>query len=103
MVSPITSFLGRKRGSGVAALERQLMDNESLKRSGHQLCFAVYSAAHAFNAAYKPLLEPLGLTYPQYLVLIVLWEQDGRMVSEKLTLDSGTLTPMLKRLEVGGL
>ena len=77
---------------------------ESLKL-GNQLCFAVYSAAHAFNAAYKPLLEPLGLTYPQYLVLMVLWEQDGLMVKqigERLTLDSGTLTPMLKRLEVAG-
>lgn len=71
-----------------------------------QLCFAVYSAAHAFTAAYKPFLEPLGLTYPQYLVLIVLWEGDGVSVGEigqKLHLDSGTLTPILKRMEKAGL
>jgi DNA-binding MarR family transcriptional regulator len=77
---------------------------DSLKLES-QLCFAVYSAAHAFNAAYKPFLEPLGLTYPQYLVLMVLWEQDGLMVREigdRLNLDSGTLTPMLKRLEAAG-
>jgi DNA-binding MarR family transcriptional regulator len=79
-------------------------DSDSLKL-GNQLCFAVYSAAHAFNAAYKPFLEPLGLTYPQYLVLMVLWEEDGLMVHEigrRLHLDSGTLTPMLKRLEAAG-
>jgi DNA-binding MarR family transcriptional regulator len=78
--------------------------DDGLKLSS-QLCFAVYSAAHAFNAAYKPLLEPLGLTYPQYLVLLVLWEQDGIMVKEigrQLNLDSGTLTGVLKRLEAVG-
>lgn len=71
-----------------------------------QLCFAVYSTAHAFNHTYKPLLKPLGLTYPQYLVMLVLWEQDGVTVSDigsRLQLDSGTLTPLLKRLEVAGL
>ena len=71
-----------------------------------QLCFAVYSAAHAFTAAYKPFLEPLGLTYPQYLVLIVLWEGDGISVGAigaKLQLDAGTLTPILKRMEKAGL
>jgi DNA-binding MarR family transcriptional regulator len=69
------------------------------------LCFAVYAAGHAFTTAYKPLLEPLGLTYPQYLVLIVLWERDGRTLKEigaRLHLDSGTLTPLLKRLEAAG-
>jgi DNA-binding MarR family transcriptional regulator len=67
-----------------------------------QLCFAVYSASHAFTRAYRALLEPLGLTYPQYLVLLVLWERDGMRVKEigaRLFLDSGTLTPLLKRLE----
>ena len=71
-----------------------------------QMCFAVYSTAHALNRAYKPLLDPLGLTYPQYLVMLVLWERDGLMVSElgeRLFLDSGTLTPLLKRLESSGL
>jgi DNA-binding MarR family transcriptional regulator len=72
----------------------------------NQLCFAVYAAAHAFNATYKPLLEPLGLTYPQYLVMLVLWQEDGVTVSAiggRLGLDSGTLTPLLKRLEAAGL
>lgn len=64
------------------------------------------SAAHAFNRAYKPLLDRLGLTYPQYLVMLVLWERDGvpvKDIGERLLLDSGTLTPLLKRLEVAGL
>lgn len=66
------------------------------------LCFAVYSAGHAFNRVYKPLLETLGLTYPQYLVMVVLWEQEGQTVgslAERLFLESSTLTPLLKRLE----
>ncbi|GJD47340.1 Organic hydroperoxide resistance transcriptional regulator [Methylobacterium crusticola] len=75
-------------------------------RLASQICFAVYSAAHAFNRAYKPLLDGLGLTYPQYLVLLLLWEQDGltmKAVGQRLYLDSGTLTPLLKRLEAAGL
>ena len=72
----------------------------------NQLCFAVYSTGHAFNRVYKPLLERLGLTYPQYLVMLVLWERDGvplKDIGERLFLDSGTLTPLLKRLEAAGL
>lgn len=72
----------------------------------HQLCFALYSASLAMTKLYKPLLEPLGLTYPQYLVMLVLWEGDGLtvgQVGEQLALDSGTLTPLLKRLEATGL
>ncbi|TKW79125.1 MAG: MarR family transcriptional regulator [Bradyrhizobium icense] len=72
----------------------------------NQLCFAVYSTAHAFNRFYKPLLDKLGLTYPQYLVMLVLWEEDGvpvKDIGERLFLDSGTLTPLLKRLEAAGL
>ena len=72
----------------------------------HQLCFALYSASLAMTRLYKPLLEPLGLTYPQYLVMLVLWEADGITVSqlgERVQLDSGTLTPLLKRLEQAGL
>ncbi len=72
----------------------------------NQLCFSLYAAAHAIKKAYRPLLEALGLTYPQYLVLIVLWTTDGLKVSDigrRLSLDSGTLTPILKRLEVAGL
>ncbi len=73
---------------------------------GNQLCFAVYSTAHAFNRFYKPMLDRLGLTYPQYLVMLVLWEQDGlpvKEIGERLFLDSGTLTPLLKRLQAAGL
>ena len=69
------------------------------------LCFAVYSAGLAFNRVYKPILEPLGLTYPQYLVMVALWEAEGQSVSElgeHLFLESNTLTPLLKRLEVAG-
>ncbi len=72
----------------------------------NQLCFALYSASLAMTKLYKPLLDELGLTYPQYLVMLVLWEGDGLMVSElgqRLSLDSGTLTPLLKRLEGLGL
>lgn len=75
-------------------------------RLDNQLCYALYAAAHRMTKSYRPLLERLGLTYPQYLVLLVLWEQDGVTVSEigrRLRLDSGTLTPVLKRLEVAGL
>lgn len=71
-----------------------------------QLCFALYSSSLAMTKLYKPLLAELGLTYPQYLVMLALWEQDGQGVSElglRLFLDSGTLTPLLKRLEVAGL
>jgi DNA-binding MarR family transcriptional regulator len=71
----------------------------------HQLCFALYSSSLAMTKLYKPLLAPLGLTYPQYLVMLVLWEGDGITVSElgeRLTLDSGTLTPLLKRLQTSG-
>src|SRR5689334_4303202 len=71
-----------------------------------QLCFSVYAAAHAFAAAYKPLLEPLGLTYPQYLAMLVLWEEDGQSVKQiatRLHLDPGTVTPLLKRSERDGL
>ncbi|MDE2146222.1 MAG: MarR family transcriptional regulator [Burkholderiales bacterium] len=71
-----------------------------------QLCFALYSASLAMTKLYKPLLSPLGLTYPQYLAMLALWEADGLTVSqlgERLSLDSGTLTPLLKRLEALGL
>lgn len=66
------------------------------------LCFAVYAAGHAFTRFYKPRLDALGLTYPQYLVFLVLWEADGltvKALGDKLFLDSGTITPLLKRLE----
>jgi DNA-binding MarR family transcriptional regulator len=72
----------------------------------NQVCFLLYGASRAVTQLYKPLLEPLGLTYPQYLVLLVLWEEDGasvRTLCERLYLDSGTLTPLLSRLESAGL
>lgn len=71
----------------------------------NQLCYALYAAAHRMTKSYRPMLERMGLTYPQYLVLLVLWETDGVTVSEigrRLRLDSGTLTPVLKRLEGAG-
>lgn len=70
------------------------------------LCFSIYSAGHAFNQLYRPLLDAIGLTYPQYLVMVALWNRDGRTVKElgeALFLDSSTLTPLLKRLEAAGL
>ena len=75
-------------------------------RLDHQLCFALYSASLAMTKLYKPLLDAIGLTYPQYLAMLVLWEQDSPTVSElgeRLSLDSGTLTPLLKRMEAAGL
>jgi DNA-binding MarR family transcriptional regulator len=69
---------------------------------GQFLCFEIYAAGHAFNRVYKQLLGRLGLTYPQYLVMVALWERDDQTVGslgEKLSLESSTLTPLLKRLE----
>lgn len=72
----------------------------------HQFCFSVYSTSLALNKLYRKLLAPLGLTYPQYLVMMVLWENDDLTVSDigrRLSLDSATLTPLLKRMEAQGL
>ena len=71
-------------------------------RLDDQLCFPIYLASRLLVNAYRPLLDDLGITYPQYLVLLVLWEKDGmsvRAIGERLHLDSGTLTPVLKRME----
>lgn len=79
---------------------------EQALRLDQQLCFALHSASLAMTRVYKPQLDALGLTYPQYIVLLVLWEHDGLTVSEigqRLFLDSGTLTPLLKRLQALGL
>ena len=68
----------------------------------NQLCFALYAASRAVTQAYRPRLEELGLTYPQYLVMLVLWETDDvplKLIGERLMLDSGTLTPLVRRLE----
>jgi DNA-binding MarR family transcriptional regulator len=71
-----------------------------------QLCFALYSASRAVTARYRPVLDQLGLTYPQFLVLMTLWEHDDqnvREISDRLDLDSGTMSPLLKRLDAAGL
>lgn len=80
-------------------------DSHFSLRLDDQLCFALYSAANALKKVYRPALDGLGLTYPQYLVMMVLWEADNQTVSaigDKLFLDSATLTPLLKRLEAAG-
>ncbi|MES1990708.1 MAG: MarR family transcriptional regulator [Pseudomonadota bacterium] len=79
-------------------LDPLLLDN--------QLCFALYSSSHLMTKIYKPLLKEVGLTYPQYLAMLALWEEDGVTVGalgERLFLDSGTLTPLLKRMEAAKL
>ncbi|WP_228395332.1 MarR family winged helix-turn-helix transcriptional regulator [Modestobacter roseus] len=71
-----------------------------------QLCFALYAASRAVTARYRPMLDQLGLTYPQLLVLMVLWEADGlpvHSIAERLQLDTGTMSPLLKRLSAAGL
>ena len=80
--------------------------SKDLLKLDQQLCFAMYSASRAMTKVYQPLLRPMGLTYPQYLVMLVLWQRNQLTVSQigdTLTLDSGTLTPLLKRLETAGL
>lgn len=84
---------------GQTALERPA-------RVDDQLCFALYSASKALTAAYRQALSELGLTYPQYLTMLAVWESDGRTVAElgrAIELDSGTLSPLLRRLETAGL
>lgn len=87
------------------AMPNKSKPSNAVLQLDHQLCFALYSASHAMSKAYKPHLDVLGLTYPQYVAMLVLWERDGLTVSEmgeRLYLDSGTLTPLLKRLEAAG-
>ncbi len=82
------------------------MTKADLLKLDAQVCFALYAASRAVTRAYVPLLEPLGITYPQYLVMLVLWEEGAasvKRIGERLELDSGTLTPLLKRLEQQGL
>ncbi len=79
---------------------------DELLKLDNQLCFALYAASRAVTQTYRPLLDELELTYPQYLVMLVLWERDGLTVNEigdLLKLDSGTLTPLLKKMEGRGL
>jgi len=86
------------------------MDNEDVLALDNQICFALYAANRAVTALYRPLLKELDLTYPQYLVMLVLWERERRGqrtrvldLGRRLRLDSGTLTPLLKRLAERGL
>ncbi len=81
-------------------------DQAATARLDDFLCFSIYAAEHAFSRAYKPLLAEIGLTYPQYLVMTLLWDEDDQSVGQlggKLSLESSTLTPLLKRLEAEGL
>lgn len=86
------------------------MDNETVPASAEELedflCFDLYAASRAVVAAYRPILEPLGLTYPQYLVLVMLWSREEvaiKEVASALRLDHATLTPLLRRMETAGL
>lgn len=82
------------------------VDDDDVRAIGQQVCFALYAASRAMVAVYRPMLDRLGLTYPQYLVMTVLWERRAATVSEVATalrLTTGTLSPLLKRLEIAGL
>jgi len=79
---------------------------DDLLKLDNQLCFALYVSAKEVVRKYRPLLDPLGLTYTEYIAMLALWEKDGvsvKLLGERLSLDSGTLTPMLKRMEKNGL
>lgn len=89
----------------MSQLTEQFDQGEAL-RLDNQLCFSLYSASNAMGRAYRPLLDKLDLTYLQYIVMMVLWEHDSvsvKSLGERVHLDSGTLTPLLKRLEAKGL
>lgn len=89
-----------------AIIEEAQMDRSSVLKLENQLCFAVYACAREFTKLYHPLLKELGLTYTQYVSMLALWEQDQitvKRLGERLYLDSGTLTPLLKKLEGMGL
>ncbi|WP_274911986.1 MarR family winged helix-turn-helix transcriptional regulator [Streptomyces sp. WZ-12] len=80
--------------------------DSELLRLDHQVCFSLHAASRAFGSVYRDALKGLGLTYPQYLVMLVLWEhgpEPVKRIGERLRLDSGTLSPLLKRLEAAGL
>lgn len=100
-------YLEQTEPVGVTRMENATGNaQESQLKLSNFLCFAIYSTANAVTRAYQPRLAALGLTYPQYLVMVVLWEQENQTVKaigDKLSLDSGTLTPLLKRLETAGL
>lgn len=95
-----------KRTTDLTATESPAATRGELPEVTGMLCFSIYSAGHAFTQLYRPLLDKLGLTYPQFLVMVTLWHSDGQNVKElgkTLFLDSSTLTPLLKRLDAAGL
>jgi len=97
---------GRLTVTAAGAEPTEVRTREGSQLLDDQLCFALYAASRAVTACYRPLLDALGLTYPQYLVMLVLWEQDSisvRDLGNALQLESSTLSPLLKRLEAGGL
>jgi DNA-binding MarR family transcriptional regulator len=90
---------------GAKSMTNASENREAALRPDDFICFAMYSAVHAFSRVYKPLLRSLGLTYPQYIVMVSLWESDDQTVGElcdELFLESSTITPLLKRLEAMG-
>jgi len=104
MVEPMHGSLG------VTAIQPTAVDPTAMGPTAmgltDQICFALYSASRALTARYRELLAPLGLTYPQYLVLMALWQQEPLSVTalgDRLALDSGTLSPLLRRLDAAGL
>jgi DNA-binding MarR family transcriptional regulator len=103
----VLSGCARKPGSCMSkSIPASPLSSDEMLTLDNQFCFALYSASLAMTKTYKPFLEKLGLTYPQYLVMLVLWQQDDvlvKSIGEKLFLDSGTLTPLLKRLETSSL
>jgi DNA-binding MarR family transcriptional regulator len=111
----MNTFTNERQAVSISGVDKWIAHNQIARylscvtpilQLDHQLCFALYAASRAIQQAYQPLLAPLGLTYPQYLVMLVLWEGEGipvKRLGERLRLDSGTLTPLLKRLEAAGL
>lgn len=103
--SPTAVPPGPAPGHGPAP-EMPDVPDADLLRLDHQVCFSLHAASRAFGGVYRDALKDLGLTYPQYLVMLVLWEQGPqpvKAIGERLRLDSGTLSPLLKRLETAGL
>ncbi|WP_369215948.1 MarR family winged helix-turn-helix transcriptional regulator [Streptomyces flavofungini] len=96
---------GHGHGTGIGRDGSPRVTDEDLLRLDEQICFSLHAAARAFNGVYRAVLKDLGLTYPQYLVMLVLWEHGElpvKKIGERLRLDSGTLSPLLKRLEAAG-
>ncbi len=98
----MTNSAAQPARAGLMTMNGELTKTKLPQSAEEMICFAIYSAGHAVNRAYSPLLKALGLTYPQYIALMVLWETDGLSVgalSRRLRMESSTLTPLLKRLE----